>query len=113
MAQARFGPICQIFLIFSIFPIFPMPGPDLGQLDHGPGQIWPNLSNFSNISNFSNFSNISNISNAWARLGPPGPWPRPDDGKHAFSMIGVHAMRQRTYGEGGLEGEGAVHAFPG
>ena len=33
------------------------------------------------------------------------------DGKHAFSMIGVREMRQRAYGEGGLEGEGAVRAL--
>ena len=37
----------------------------------------------------------------------------PDDGKHAFSMIGVRETRQRAYGEGGLEGEGAPDALGG
>ena len=33
--------------------------------------------------------------------------PNRGDGKHAFSMIGVRKLRQRSYREGGLEGEGA------
>ena len=37
----------------------------------------------------------------------------PDDGKHAFSMIGVREMRQRSYGEGGLGGEGALRGLAG
>ena len=36
-----------------------------------------------------------------------------DDGKHAFSMIGVRGMRQRAYREGGLEGEGAPDGLGG
>ena len=36
-----------------------------------------------------------------------------EDGKHAFSMIGVREIEATFYREGGLGGEGAVHALGG